>query len=148
MKVTIPEARPTTFRFKRCYKNIPRALHSHPQSFCKLNASYFRDRLCSMSNTTSLLLRSFISFAYDLQNKSFSLLRKAVKEGRLWQLGMFSMMSKNSFHSSALTSLRRTKKKKVCKKLSKFKLLKYYFLLLPTPSHLQVGATVENTAVM
>lgn len=100
-----------------------------------------------MSNTTSLLLRSFISFAYDLQNKSFSLLRKAVKEGRLWQLGMFSMMSKNSFHSSALTSLRRTKKK-VCKKLSKFKLLKYYFLLLPTPSHLQVGATVENTAVM
>jgi len=56
-----------------------------------------------------------------LQNKSFSLLRKTPREGRLWQLGMFSMLSKNSFHSSALASLQRNKN--ASKKISEVKLL-------------------------
>lgn len=55
---------------------------------------------------------------------------------------------KELFPQFSIDKPAKNQKKKVCKKLSKFKLLKYYFLLLPTPSHLQVGATVENTAVM
>lgn len=108
MKVTIPEANPRTFIFKtRFYKKILHSGCSNSQYLCKLNA-YFRDRLCSMSKTTSLFRRNFISFAYDLQNKSFSLLRRTPNEGRLWQFGMFSMLSKNSFHTSALASLEGT----------------------------------------
>lgn len=118
MKVAIPEANPRMFIFKtRYYKKDFAFRMFHSQYLCKLNA-YFRDRLCSMSNTTSLFRRNFISFAYDLQNKSFSLLRRTPNEGRLWQFGMFSMLSKNSFHTSALASLEgtTTTKKSIKKK--------------------------------
>lgn len=108
-KLSFLKLTPITFIFKTSYyKKISHQQNDSAQQLCKLKA-YFRDRLCSMSNTTSLFRRNFISFAYNLQNKSFSLLRKTPREGRLWQLGMFSMLSKNSFHRSALASLQRNK---------------------------------------